>query len=133
MALSVRCCAALREISTPDKSRHARAALTRRIKRSNLFHIFAPHGYAPLPEYVEPLISPVSRPDLAAEYPLVLTNAKFTTYIHSQLRGLPSLRKASPRPDRRYSSRDRESLRHQRQRMDDHRKPPRKRFAPKRG
>jgi anaerobic selenocysteine-containing dehydrogenase len=61
-------------------------------------HAFAAHGFAPLPEYVEPMISPVSRPDIAGEYPLVLTNAKFTTYIHSQLRGLPSLRKASPHP-----------------------------------
>ena len=61
-------------------------------------HTFAAHGYPPLPEYVEPLISPASRPDLAAEYPLVLTNAKFTTYIHSQLRGLSSLRKATPHP-----------------------------------
>ncbi|HEX2225840.1 MAG TPA: molybdopterin-dependent oxidoreductase [Candidatus Binatia bacterium] len=61
-------------------------------------HSFAAHGFPALPEYHEPLISPVSRPDVAAEYPLVLTNAKFTTYIHSQLRGLPSLRKASPEP-----------------------------------
>ena len=28
----------------------------------------------------------------------MLTNAKFTTYIHSQLRGLASLRKAAPHP-----------------------------------
>jgi anaerobic selenocysteine-containing dehydrogenase len=28
----------------------------------------------------------------------VLTNAKFTTFIHSQQRALPSLRKASPEP-----------------------------------
>ena len=61
-------------------------------------HSFAAYGFPPLPEYEEPLISPVSRPDIAAEYPLVLTNAKFTTYIHSQLRGLSSLRKASPEP-----------------------------------
>ncbi len=61
-------------------------------------HAFASHGYSALPEYVEPLISPLSRPDIAADYPLVLTNAKFTTYIHSQLRGLSSLRKAAPEP-----------------------------------
>jgi anaerobic selenocysteine-containing dehydrogenase len=61
-------------------------------------HSFAAHGFSPLPEYVEPLISPFSRRDLADEYPLVLTNAKFTTYIHSQLRGLSSLRKTSPEP-----------------------------------
>jgi anaerobic selenocysteine-containing dehydrogenase len=59
---------------------------------------FADHGISPMPEYIEPAISPLSRPDLAAEFPLVLTNAKFTTYVHSQQRALPSLRKASPEP-----------------------------------
>lgn len=61
-------------------------------------HPFAAHGIPPLPEYVEPAVSPLSRPELAAEFPLVLTNAKFTTYVHSQQRALPSLRKASPEP-----------------------------------
>jgi anaerobic selenocysteine-containing dehydrogenase len=61
-------------------------------------HNFAAHGYPALPEYVEPAISPVSRPDIAADYPLVLTNAKFTNFIHSQQRALPSLRKSSPEP-----------------------------------
>ena len=59
---------------------------------------FADYGIAPLPEYIEPAMSPLSRPDLAAQFPLVLTNAKFTTYVHSQQRALPSLRKASPEP-----------------------------------
>jgi anaerobic selenocysteine-containing dehydrogenase len=59
---------------------------------------FAAHGVAPLPEYVEPAVSPLSRPELAAEFPLILTNAKLTTYVHSQQRALPSLRKASPEP-----------------------------------
>ncbi|MGH7772095.1 MAG: molybdopterin dinucleotide binding domain-containing protein, partial [Candidatus Binatia bacterium] len=61
-------------------------------------HTFAAHGFPPLPLYDEPAMSPVSRPDLAAEYPLVLTNAKFTTFIHSQQRALPMLRKSSPEP-----------------------------------
>jgi anaerobic selenocysteine-containing dehydrogenase len=59
---------------------------------------FAANGIPAIPEYVEPAVSPLSRPDLAAKFPLVLTNAKFTTYIHSQQRALPSLRKASPEP-----------------------------------
>jgi anaerobic selenocysteine-containing dehydrogenase len=59
---------------------------------------FAANGIPAMPEYVEPAVSPLSRPDLAAEFPLVLTNAKFTTYMHSQQRALPSLRKASPEP-----------------------------------
>jgi anaerobic selenocysteine-containing dehydrogenase len=51
-----------------------------------------------LPEYIEPAMSPLSRPDIAADFPLVLTNAKFTTFVHSQQRALPSLRKSSPEP-----------------------------------
>jgi len=61
-------------------------------------HTFAAHGYPALPEYVEPALSPVSRPDIAADYPLLLTNAKFTTFLHSQQRALSSLRKAAPEP-----------------------------------
>ena len=61
-------------------------------------HRLARHGFPPFPEYEEPAVSPVSRPEIAAEYPLVLTNAKTTTFIHSQQRSLPSLRKAAPEP-----------------------------------
>ena len=68
-------------------------------KRVELYCVpFAAHGIAPMPEYVEPAVSPVSRADIAADFPLVLTNAKFTTYMHSQQRALVSLRKASPEP-----------------------------------
>jgi anaerobic selenocysteine-containing dehydrogenase len=61
-------------------------------------HAFAANGYPAMPEYCEPALGPISRPDIAAAFPLVLTNAKFTTYVHSQQRALPSLRKASPEP-----------------------------------
>lgn len=68
-------------------------------KRVELYcHKFAAHGYPPMPEYIEPALSPVSQPEIASDYPLVLTNAKFTTFVHSQQRALPSLRKASPEP-----------------------------------
>jgi len=56
------------------------------------------HGQAPLPEYVEPAASPISRPDLAARYPLVLTTAKVVQFCHSQHRSLPRLRRHSPDP-----------------------------------
>jgi anaerobic selenocysteine-containing dehydrogenase len=59
---------------------------------------FLDHGYAPLPEYVEPAVSPVSRPDLAARYPLVLTSAKVVQFCHSQHRNLSRLRRHSPDP-----------------------------------
>jgi anaerobic selenocysteine-containing dehydrogenase len=68
-------------------------------KRVELYSLkFADNGYPAIPHYVEPALSPLSQPEIAAEFPLVLTNAKFTTYIHSQQRALPSLRKASPEP-----------------------------------
>jgi anaerobic selenocysteine-containing dehydrogenase len=59
---------------------------------------FADHGLPALPVYVEPALSPVSQPDLAERFPLVLTNAKRPQYMHSQHRGLPTLRKAAPNP-----------------------------------
>ncbi len=56
------------------------------------------HGYAPLPDFVEPPIGPVSRPDLVERYPLVLTCAKPALFCQSQHRALPSLRKRQPHP-----------------------------------
>ena len=55
-------------------------------------------GQAPLPDHVEPATGPVSRTDLAADFPLVLTSAKSIHYCHSQHRGLPSLRRREPDP-----------------------------------
>ena len=59
---------------------------------------FAAHGHAPLPSYAEPAESPRSTPDLAAEYPLVLTNAKRPQYLHSQHRAVAAIRKTAPAP-----------------------------------
>jgi anaerobic selenocysteine-containing dehydrogenase len=59
----------------------------------------AENGYDPLPEYVEPSQSPLSAPELAKEYPLILsTGARIPQYTHSQLRNVPSLRAAAPEP-----------------------------------
>jgi anaerobic selenocysteine-containing dehydrogenase len=87
-----------RKYATPGEAGAARGFSTPDKKVEIYSRTFAAHGYPALPEYEEPAISPVRRPDLAVDYPLVLTNAKFTTYIHSQLRGLASLRKTSPEP-----------------------------------
>jgi anaerobic selenocysteine-containing dehydrogenase len=59
---------------------------------------FLEHGYAPLPDFVEPQIGPVTQPDLMARFPLVLTSAKPTLYCQTQLRALPSLRRRAPFP-----------------------------------
>ncbi len=57
------------------------------------------HGYPPLPEYEEPLMGPHARPDLAAQFPLILTCAKDTLFCESQHRALPSLRRRAPDPE----------------------------------
>ncbi|MGH7870920.1 MAG: molybdopterin-containing oxidoreductase family protein [Candidatus Binatia bacterium] len=82
----------------PAKDGRTRGFATPSKKVELYCHPFAAHGIPPLPEYVEPAIGPVSRPDIAADFPLILTNAKFTTFVHSQQRALPSLRKTSPQP-----------------------------------
>ena len=60
---------------------------------------FLDHGYAPLPDFAEPAIGPVARPDLAARFPLVLTCAKPTLFCQSQHRALPSLRRRALDPE----------------------------------
>ncbi|HJX13074.1 MAG TPA: molybdopterin-dependent oxidoreductase, partial [Dehalococcoidales bacterium] len=56
-------------------------------------------GLEALPVYKEPAESPVSRPDLARSYPLVLTSgARVMAYTHSQYRNIPQLRKLAPEP-----------------------------------
>jgi anaerobic selenocysteine-containing dehydrogenase len=61
-------------------------------------HPFATNGIPAMPEYIEPALSPVSRPDIAAEFPLILTNAKNTNFVHSQHRAVVGLRKTLPEP-----------------------------------
>jgi anaerobic selenocysteine-containing dehydrogenase len=57
------------------------------------------YGYDPLPTYVEPQESPISDPELAKEYPLVLTTgSRILEYTHSQLRNIPRLREKVPDP-----------------------------------
>ncbi|MCP5087243.1 MAG: molybdopterin-dependent oxidoreductase [Rhodobacteraceae bacterium] len=57
------------------------------------------YGLDPLPDYQEPPESPVSIPELAKEYPLVLiTGARIPMFFHSEFRQLPRLRKGRPEP-----------------------------------
>ncbi len=57
------------------------------------------HGYPPLPEFEEPRVSPISRPDLAEHYPLILTCTKHALFCETQHRALPSLRKQALEPE----------------------------------
>ena len=60
---------------------------------------------SPLPEYVEPAMSPVTRPDLKEQFPLVLTSAKSHAFCHSQHRNVPSPAQAAARSPRGDASR----------------------------
>lgn len=55
-------------------------------------------GYDPLPVYREPAESPVSQPELAKEYPLILiAGTKLSMYTHSMMRNIPNLHEKFPR------------------------------------
>jgi anaerobic selenocysteine-containing dehydrogenase len=56
-------------------------------------------GYDPIPRHVEPSQSPVSAPELAEKFPLILTTgARLTQYTHTQFRNIPVLRGAAAEP-----------------------------------
>jgi thiosulfate reductase/polysulfide reductase chain A len=56
-------------------------------------------GYDPLPKYYEPPESPISTPELAKDYPLILiTGGRFNPLYHSEHRQIDSLRKQHPEP-----------------------------------
>jgi anaerobic selenocysteine-containing dehydrogenase len=60
---------------------------------------FVEHGYAAMPDFVEPQLGPVAQPDLVVRFPLVLTCAKPTLFCQTQHRALPSLRKHALDPE----------------------------------
>ena len=53
----------------------------------------------PVPTFTEPALSPRSRPDLAEEFPLVLTCAKSLYFCETQHRQVASLRRHAPDPE----------------------------------
>jgi anaerobic selenocysteine-containing dehydrogenase len=55
-------------------------------------------GFDPLPTYYEPPETPLSSPELLAEYPLVFTSRKDGCYRHSGGRQIASLRETHPEP-----------------------------------
>ena len=56
-------------------------------------------GYDPLPAHYEPSQSPISNPELAKKYPLILiTGLRSLYYLHIQHRDTPSLRARDPEP-----------------------------------
>ncbi len=65
------------------------------------------YGLDPLPVYKEPLESPMSTPDLAKKFPLILnTGSRLPFFTHSKLRELPWLREIMPDPVVRLNPQD---------------------------
>lgn len=59
----------------------------------------AAFGYDPIPDYTEPAESPYSTPELAEEYPLILTTGhRVYSFFHSAWTNVPSQRKLYPDP-----------------------------------
>lgn len=56
-------------------------------------------GHEPLPVHIEPLESPISTPELAKKYPLILTTgSRLLEFLHSEHRNVEKLRKRNPEP-----------------------------------
>jgi len=56
-------------------------------------------GYDPLPKYMEPAQSPISTPELAREFPLIMiSGARRQAFTHTQMRHVPQLRSLEPEP-----------------------------------
>jgi anaerobic selenocysteine-containing dehydrogenase len=54
-------------------------------------------GFDPLPDYLEPSESPVSMPEMAEEYPLIITTGgRVPVFRHSELRNIEVLREITP-------------------------------------
>ncbi len=61
--------------------------------------VFEKCGLDPLPYFEEPPESPVATPEVAKEYPLILTTgARIGAFFHSEHRQIPSLRQMHPDP-----------------------------------
>jgi anaerobic selenocysteine-containing dehydrogenase/Fe-S-cluster-containing dehydrogenase component len=72
--------------------------------------ILREHGFEPLPVFREPSYSPVSRPDLTEDFPLIVNaGSRIPFFCHSKERELPWLRNLMPDPVVRICAADAES------------------------
>ncbi len=61
--------------------------------------VLAEYGLDPLPVYREPVLSPASTPDIAKDFPLILTTgARLPFFIHSRAYRIPQLKRFQPDP-----------------------------------
>ena len=92
----------------------------------------AQFGYDPLPDFTEPLESPISQPELAEEYPLIaVTGHRVYSFFHSAWTNIPAQRKLYPDPFVHHPSRRRHEVRHHGRRMGHHHVPARTTSSPR--
>jgi len=88
-----------RKYATPDGKGDPRGFPTPSRKVEFWSESFLDHGYAAMPDFVEPSAYHPARPDVAASLPLVLTCAKPSLFCQTQHRSLPALRKHALDPE----------------------------------
>jgi anaerobic selenocysteine-containing dehydrogenase len=83
-----------------DEKKHEKFGFATPTSKVELYStILEQLGCDPLPKYEEPAESPISSPELAKEYPLILTSGgRVQPYYHSEHRQIDSLRRQSPDP-----------------------------------
>ena len=91
---------ALKEIRMPPYRKYEKSGFsTPSGKMEFTSLILKQAGLDPLPRYQEPRLSPRSAPDLAREFPLILTTgARLPMYVHSRTFRVPWLRSLHPDP-----------------------------------
>jgi anaerobic selenocysteine-containing dehydrogenase len=82
----------------PVYNKHEKAGFSTPTGKVELYSAtFKEFGYDPLPHYVEPFESPISQPELAKEYPLILSaSGQHIAYFHSLGHTSPWLRELLP-------------------------------------
>ena len=89
-----------RKYETGELRRDGKPGFQTRTGRIELYSLALQSvGEDPLPFYREPFMSPISTPDLAEKYPLILTTgARTYSFFHSEGRQLDLLREYNPDP-----------------------------------
>ena len=61
--------------------------------------ILREYGFDPVPNHVEPTLSPINTPDVAKDFPLIMNSgSRVPMFVHSRHRGMPYLRALMPNP-----------------------------------
>jgi anaerobic selenocysteine-containing dehydrogenase len=90
----------LKDIRMPAYHKYEKSGFSTPSGKMEFTSLILKHaGLDPLPRYQEPKLSPFSAPDVAKEFPLILTTgARLPMYVHSRTFRIPWLRSLHPDP-----------------------------------